>query len=355
MTVGPRARNSLFASLALAILLVAARLALPGAIRMHLNHLLENNPRYEGRVGDVEVALYRGAYRIHDVEMRKRGGRVPVPFLEAPLIDVSVLWQALLRGRFVGEMVLEQPQLNFVAGPTEADRQTGVAGRWRRLVKGLFPVRFNRIEVRGGSIHFRNFRAKPAVNVYLKDVDLVAENLEDTQHTNARRAGRVAMRGRFEESGTLILRSTVEPDAREPSFDCDLIVRNADLRAWNDFLRAYAGVDVERGKLNLYGELLAENGAFRGYLKPFLKDVEVLGWNREVLEQSPLSSAWEALVQAVLQVFRNRRDEDVASRIPIEGSAKAPEADFWPALGSALYNAFIDGLRPRLEHSVGAH
>ena len=347
----------MFALLALAILLVAARLALPNAIRIHLNHLLEKNPRYEGSVGEVDVALYRGAYKIHDVEMRKRGGRVPVPFLKAPLIDVSVLWNELVRGRFVGEMVLEQPQLNFVAGPTEADRQTGVAGegQWRRLVKGLFPAKFNRIEVQDGSIHFRNFKADPKVDVYLTDVDLVAGNLENTRRTNAKRAGRVEMRGRFEDSGILILHSAVEPDAPAPSFDCDLIIRGADLRAWNDFLRAYAGVDVEHGKLNLYAELLAENGAFHGYLKPFFKDVEVLGWDAEIVEQNPISSAWEAVVEAVLQVFRNRRDDDVASRIPVEGSTNTPQPEFWPALGSALYNAFIEGLKPRLEHSVGQH
>lgn len=355
-TAGARIRISLFALVALAALLLAARGLLPSVIRAHLNHLLEQNPRYEGSVGNVDVALYRGAYEIHDLVMRKRGGRVPVHFLDAPLVDVSVQWLELLHGKLVGEMLLEQPQLNFVAGPTEAERQTGVAGegQWRRLVKGLFPAKFNRVEVRDGSIHFRNFKADGTVDVFVKNVDLVAGNLEDTQHTNAKRAGRVEMRGRFEGSGNLILHSTVEPDADEPSFDCDLIIRDADLRAWNDFLRAYAGIDVERGKLNLYAELHAENGAFHGYLKPFFKDVEVLGWSK-LVEQSPLTSAWEVIVEGLLQVFRSRSgDDDVASRIPIAGSVNDGGAEFWPALGSAFYNAFIEGLEPRLEHGVGA-
>jgi Domain of Unknown Function (DUF748) len=351
-----RLRNGSFALLALAILLVGLRLALPGLIHAHLNHLLAKNPKYEGTVGNVDVALWRGGYKIHDVELHKRGGRVPVPFLKTPLIDVSVLWNELVRGKFVGEMVLDQPQLNFVAGPTEADRQTGVAGegQWRRLVNGLFPAKFNRIEVRKGSIHFRNFSAQPKVDVSLVDVDLVAGNLENTRPIASKRAGMVEMRGRFENSGYLIVHSTVEPDAVEPSFDCDLIVRGADLRAWNDFLRAYAGVDVEHGKLSLYAELLAENGEFSGYVKPFFKDVEVLDWEK-VIEQNPFSTAWEAVVEAVLQVFRNRSEDDIASRIPITGSTKNPRGEFWPALGSAAYNAFIEGLTPKLEHSVGPH
>src|SRR5262249_41420522 len=149
----------------------------------------------EGTVGSVDVALYRGAYRIHDVEIHKRGGRVPVPFVKAPLIDASVEWVALFDGRFVGELVLDQPQLNFVAGPTEAEQQSGAAGKgeWRRLVEGLFPAKLNRIEVRGGGIHFRNFRSEPPVDVELRDVDLVAGNLEDPAHLRTERAGRVEM------------------------------------------------------------------------------------------------------------------------------------------------------------------
>src|SRR4030095_3387851 len=113
------------------------------------------------------------------------------------------------------------------------------------------------------------------------------------------------------------------PDATDPSFNCDLIVRGADLSAWNDFLRAYAGVDVEHGKLSLFAELLAEDGEFHGYEKPFFKDVEVLDWDK-VVAQNPISTAWEAIVQAVLEVFRNHSEDDVASRIPITGSTKNP-------------------------------
>jgi len=348
-------RNPFFALLALVLLLLGLRIALPGLIHAQLNRLLERNPKYEGTVGDVGVALYRGAYKIHDVEIHKRGGRVPVPFAQTPLVDVSVDWGALLHGKFVGEVVADQLQLNFVAGPTEADQQSGAAGKneWRRLVEGLFPAQLNRFEVRNGTIHFRNFRSKPPVHLELRDVDLVAGNLEDPAHLHTERAGRIEARGRFEKAGYLILHSTVDKHATEPSFNTDLIVRGVELKEWNDFLRAYANVDAEKGTVNLYAELEAKDGQFRGYAKPFFKDVELLGWDEKVAKQSPLKTAWEALVSGLLEVFKNRSEDDVAARIPITGSSKKPRGEFWPALGSALSNAWIEALKPRLEHSVG--
>src|SRR5262249_16987265 len=221
-----------------------------------------------------------------------------------------------------------------------------------RLVEGLFPAKLNRIEVRGAGIHFRNFRSEPPVDVELRDVDLVAGNLEDPAPLRAERAGRGAMRGPFETAGYPVLHATVAQDAAEPSFNGDLIVRAADLRAWNDFLRAYAAVDAESGTLNLYAELEAKDGHFRGYAKPFFKDVELLSWDEKLAEQNPLKTAWEAFVAALLEAFKNRSEDDVAARIPISGST-TPHGEFWPALGSALSNAWLEALKPRLEHSAG--
>ena len=342
-------------SIALGIVLVAliaVRAALPWALRTYLNRMLAHNSNYSGEVGDVDVALYRGAYKIHDVDIRKRGARLPVPFVKAPLIDVSVEWQALLHAKFVGELVLEQPELNFVAGPTESQRQTGKAGGWRHLAEGLFPAQLNRIEVKDGRIRFRNFTSKPNVNVALTHFDLIAENLSESRGADKSRSGRLEMRGDFEPTGHVVMHMALDPHSPVPSFDADMVVKDVELAQWNDFLRAYAKLDAKKGKLSLYGEMVAGDGGFQGYAKPFFKDVEVIDW-KEIVQQNLLSTAWEAFVQGVLTAFKNREADDVATRIPITGHAQ-PQGEFWPALGNALYNAFIQGLAPRLEHSVGS-
>ncbi len=58
---------------------VLLRALLPIFLQRYVNRVLDRSEDYEGSVGDVDVALFRGAYTIEAVEIHKRNGRVPVP------------------------------------------------------------------------------------------------------------------------------------------------------------------------------------------------------------------------------------------------------------------------------------
>ena len=62
------------------ILLIAIRIALPYILLKLVNRELQNIPGYTGHVDDINVALYRGAYKIKMIKLEKTGGKVPVPF-----------------------------------------------------------------------------------------------------------------------------------------------------------------------------------------------------------------------------------------------------------------------------------
>ena len=105
------------ALLILVLLVLTAQLALPWLIRDYLNDKLTDMGDYRGHIADIDLAWWRGAYRINDLRIVKSSGDVPVPLLDAPLIDLAVSWQALLSERaVVAEVFFERPQLNFVDG-----------------------------------------------------------------------------------------------------------------------------------------------------------------------------------------------------------------------------------------------
>ncbi|MBE1188210.1 hypothetical protein IH740_25245, partial [Escherichia coli] len=112
---------------ALLLLLLALHLALPYLVRDYLNGKLADMGDYRGHIADVDLALWRGAYRIDGLSIVKDNGKVPVPFLDAPSIDLSVSWQALWDDHaVVARVVFERPQLNFVdAGGDRDASQTG--------------------------------------------------------------------------------------------------------------------------------------------------------------------------------------------------------------------------------------
>ena len=63
---------------------LAARLALSPLVHWYVNRALDENPLYEGKIGAVNIHLWRGAYTIHDIRLIKTTGNVPVPFFSSP-------------------------------------------------------------------------------------------------------------------------------------------------------------------------------------------------------------------------------------------------------------------------------
>lgn len=346
-------RTSRNVVLAVLATVLVVRALLPFAIQRYVNGVLDRHESYEGRIGDVDLALIRGAYEIEDVEILKRSGEVPVPLFAAPRVDLSVKWGALFDGALVGEVALEQPQVNVVAGPTPDQQQAGAEVDWRETVEDLFPLRIDRFAVRDGSFHFRAFHTEPPVNVYLQHVHLLAENLTNSRDISEDRVARVALQAVPMNAGRLEARVALDPFAESPDFDFDGQVTGADLTQWNDFLRAYAGLDVQRGGFSIYAELLAQEGGFEGYLKPFLRNVDVLDFEQEVDEQGLLASLWEGVAGATQELFEHQPEDRSATRIPLSGTVEDPEIGFWPTLANVVRNAFLEALVPRLEGSVG--
>lgn len=345
-------RSLLVALIAVAAVLLAARAYAPVAVQRYVNRALDRAEGYEGRIGDVDLNLWRGAYEIENVDILKSGARVPVPLLRSPKVDLSIEWRALFEGALVGEVVLEHPELNFVAGPPQ-EGQSGIEADWRDVVRSLFPVKINRFAVRNGTIHFRSFRTDPQVDVYLRDVQIVARNLTNSADLSEDMVARAEFRGVPMKSGRIEGKLAIEPYSELPTFDLDWQGSGIALTHFNDLFRAYAGVDVQRGWLRFVSELEAKNGRFHGYIKPFFEDVDVLVVEEEVEEQGFLSTLWEAVVGGAAEVLEDQSEDRVATRIPIAGRVTSPDIGFLRTLGNVLRNAFIDAFVPALEHSVG--
>jgi hypothetical protein len=333
-------------------LAVAARAAAPLVLQRYVNRVLDRTEGYRGSIGDVDLSLWRGAYTIDDVRIEKSSGRVPVPLFRAPKVDLSIEWRALFDGSLVGEIWFEAPELNLVAGPTKRDRQSGAEGDWRKTVRDLLPVKINRVTARNGTVHFRNFRSDPPVDVYLRSVHLVVRNLTNSKDLSNTLVARAELSAVPMNAGKLQVKLSLDPYAELPTFDFEGKATGLDLTQWNSFLRAYAGADVQRGTVQVYAELEAADGAFQGYAKPFLEDVDVLRLDEEYEEQGLFASLWEALIGGTAEAVQDQSEDRIATRIPISGTVASPRVGFWTTLGNTLRNAFVESFVPALEHSL---
>jgi hypothetical protein len=334
---------------ALVAVLVAARALLPIWLKRHVNGVLERADAYTGRVIDIDVALVRGAYRIEGLEIEKENGKVKVPLFAAREIDLSIEWKALIHGALVGEADVRDATLNFVEGPTRAQSQTGAEENWAERLEKLFPFEFDRVAVTNGRIHFRAPQRDPPVDVALRDVTIEARNLTNSREVSAQRPARVTARARAEKSGRAALDLSIDPFAARPDFRLRLELASLDLRNLADFLRAYAGVDAQRGTMDVVSEVVSEDGRFDGYIQPALRDVDVLRIDEEIGEQSLFATLWEALVGGTAELLENQPEDQLAARIPLSGSFEEPDLGAWGALVSLFQNGYVEALRPRVE------
>ena len=74
--------------LALGLLLIVLHLALPHLVRNYLNEKMADMGDYQGHVEDVDLAWWRGAYRVEGLLIEKKDKRVQAPLLKALLLLV---------------------------------------------------------------------------------------------------------------------------------------------------------------------------------------------------------------------------------------------------------------------------
>jgi hypothetical protein len=348
----------------LALLLSAAafRTLLPLALESYVNRVLQRTPEYGGRVDDVDLSLWRGAYRLDGLRIEKKSGGVPAPLLAAERVELAVHWKSLLRGVLAGEIRLENPSLNIVAGPSREpasalkgpEAQTGTEGAsessWKERLQELFPLKVNEFRVAGGRAHFRNFHSKPPIDLHFGDIHFTARNLTNSEKLSKDLTASVDGRARPMDGGNMAFRLDLDPYAHEPAFNLDLTLSGLELSSLNPFLRHYAGFDIESGTLDLFSEFAARDGDFEGYVKPVLKDLNVLAFGKE--KQSPVQTLREAGIELAGETFKNRREDSVAAKVPFSGRFTDPDAELWAVVLTLFRHAFVKALASRVDQTV---
>ncbi|MFI5152963.1 MAG: DUF748 domain-containing protein [Chitinophagales bacterium] len=336
----------------LLILLIAARIALPYILLRAVNRELTKIPGYTGKVDDLDVSLIRGAYKLKGLNLVKTGGKVPVPFFSADIIDLSIQWNALLHGRIVGEIVVDHVVLNFVKGPTEETSQTKIDKKWTDVVDHLMPLKLNRFEIINSEIHYRDFYSKPKVDIYAKEVHILAQNLSNV-NKNKEALPSTAEGTAKVYGGHAKVSMKLNPLNNSPTFDANAEMVGLDITNLNNFLEAYGKLDVKQGTISIYTEAAAKDKKIIGYTKPIIKDLKVVNWEKD--KDQPLKLAWEAVVGTVAWIFKNHEKDQLATKAEFEGNIKNPDVSTWYIIGQLLQNAFIQALYPALENSVNVN
>ncbi len=339
--------------LVIVLLLVVIRLILPFVVLKYANKVLAKSKEHPGHVEDIDLALIRGAYVIKDIRIDKAdtitGKRDSIPFFTSPAIDLSVEWKALFKGKVVGEITLEEPRINLVkTAPKDGTAKNDTAD-FQDVIRDLMPLTINRFEINNGQIHYLDPISKPRVDVSLKNIQVLATNLSNVNDSaKVLPAGLKASAEAYD--GKMELNMKFDALQKQPTFDLNARVDGVNMVKLNPFFQAYGDFDVNAGTFGLYTEFAGKEGKFKGYVKPLIKDLDVVSFSKK--EGNFAQIMWESVVGTVAEIFENQPKEQVATKVPINGRFDSPNVNMWNAISYVLRNAFVFALRPSIDQTI---
>jgi len=209
---------------------------------------------YTARIGKLDLHPLGYSLDLYDVVITQDAHPDP-PMVRVAHLSASVHWRALLSGRLVGDIELEQPTvyLNLPQARKEINDPTPVKDRgWQDALQAIYPLLINHFEIRGGDITYvDNGPFKP---LRVQNLDLVATNIRNRRAdrpypSDIRFSAAVFDSGRVSADGQADF--LAEPN---PTFRGDVELTNIGLDYFKPITNRY-NLSVDRGVLSAAGHL----------------------------------------------------------------------------------------------------
>jgi hypothetical protein len=124
-------------------------------------------------------------------------------------------------------------------------------------------------------------------------------------------------------------------------------LKKVSLPALNDFLKAYANVEVSKGQFEVFAQMAMAKDHYEGYVKPFFSELSFDDLKDE--EKSLGHRVWKAIIAAVANLAKNKDSQQIATRIPFSGEAKGLDIHTWKSIENGLHHGFVRALSQGFE------
>ncbi len=329
---------------AILALVIAVHLYLEVWVKDYVNKKMADLDGYSGSIEDIDIHLWRGAYKIDGLNIFKTNGGIKEPFFSSKTTDLSIEWRALFKGAVVAEVTLDQPNLNF------AIEQTGEEADWGEFIDSLAPFEINKLTVKNGKLSYLDHSVKPEINLFIENVNGKVSNLNNIDHKKNPLPSNLTATGKSIGNGKLSVDGNMNVLTTLPSFDIDVKLVDADLTGFNDFARHYGAITFEKGTIGIFCELASTKGELKGYVKPIITDINIVNIKDGI--KNPFKLVWESVVSVFLEVLENHPKDQFAMRIPIEGKLDKPRQKMWSGFLSIFSNAFRRAFQKNVDGTI---
>ena len=336
--------------LVILVLLIIGRILLPYFLERYVNKTLDAIPGYTGYVKDIDVALFRGAYVIEGLILRKEASKSETPMLDFKKSDISIEWKSLFKGKIVSEVILHNPKFNYIfedqTAPSEEDPK---AEDWTKALTDLVPIDINHLGAHNGEANFVQLSASPDISLFLKNINLQATNLSNVVNTEQKLPSNLQATAVSFGGGNVRLNGNLNLLKEIPDMDLNFSLEKANVTALNDLAKNYMGVDFESGTFELFIEAAIADGYLKGYLKPMFINTKLLG---EENDGGFFEKLWEGFVGVFKFLFKNQGTDTLATKAPIEGDLNNVDTGIWQTILNIFKNAWIEAFSGQVDQNI---
>ena len=322
--------------LILILVLVGLRLALPWICLKGFNWALQSKGKvYTGSLQDFDLSLYRGAYQLQGLELRKRNANLP-PLLYVKEIDLSIAWRGLLFGKILIDADIDQAVIRLIDAKAGEAQQYGVEED-KKVEKDffdlIFPISIERIHLKNASVYFTNNDFQKALPVVLENIDFRISDLRThRKHALSPFAGTATL----QKHASLSAQGALDILAGADELDMNIQLTGFELPTINDILRIYIPLDITKGKLDIYSEAAIRGNDGKGYMNIFLNDGDVIARDQSYV--SIKHFFYEIIGGVGNWLLQNPKDKSLGFHLPFYLHNKKFKVDDSFILSSALKN-----------------
>jgi hypothetical protein len=337
------------------LLLLIQIVASPVAKSM-VNRKLAQMEGFQGEVGRVNIALWRGTVEAHDLVLHDSDYPDDLPVLVVRKAVLPGGVRPLLRGKLGGRARIEGAEVTVIkrermddpAEETEEAIQKARAKvkRWQHAMREAMPMELTEVEGVDGRMRFIDRSHEPQVDVEMTNLELIVRNLRN-RPDGEELPTTIDITGETTGEGQLEIHLATDPLKEPLEFFTTFELTDMFLPEVNSMMLAYAKIDVTAGTFDVYIEADAANGRYDGYVKPFFEDLEFTSLADE--EKSLGRRIVEKIASAATSLLENPDTEKIATQTPFSGTFDENDVDLWATVENLLRNAFLQAIREGLE------
>lgn len=259
-------------------------------------------------------------------------------------LELSLAWTELLHGRIIADIRVQAGEFNYsekLLGQLKKipQKETDSAKKMK------LPFQLARFDLEDFRVNMEDYSGvKRGGNFVLSDIQANVTNLNPSkEYPYSFYTAEVAVQG----LSKLHLKGKVNLRTKPMEWDMDGEMRAMELTALNELLKDKLPLTFTKGKMDLYAEAKSEDGKVEGYLKPFFKDLDFMGNERDFKGVKH----WGIELGGALTNFilKNVSSDSAATKIPFSFH-KQMQVDKGEALEKAIEHGFDEKLSPGIEN-----